>query len=397
MTAHPENDRASLAERRPGAGCILCGATTELLRAFPRSVTSESKLLPAASALRLCASCGHLQSTVDLDLAEYYAQSYDSVLSDEGPDELVSTADGRIVFRTDVDFEIMSRHLADDLARSPSIFELGCGRGRILSRLHKAGHRKLAAFDLSELYRAPVTPFLAPGGLYIGTRPTDVSFDVAISFFMLEHDVDPVGSLLYLRERLHPAGKLFLMLPSYVTNTVDLACADHVNHFSPTTLTALVAATGFRVLTVDDTSAIGAVVVVATPDGPPVSRADLRLASPERVALGRASSAEFLDYAARLESLAAGLRADRVALYGAGFYGTLVQARLEAAGLRVTDLFDANPRKQGQTRLGLTVRSPDALAAGGFGDVDLVMCINPRIAASVGEKFASHVRAVHVV
>ena len=377
--------------------CILCGADTELLRCFPRSVTSESKLIPAQSTLHLCQSCGHVQSSIAIDLARYYAEHYNALLTDEGHDEIVSTADGSIVFRTDLDYDLMKRHLADVLANAPSIFEFGCGHGRILSRLYKDGQRRLSAFDLSDLYRDSVTPFVTPAQLFIGERPHDSQFDVAMSFFVLEHDVDPVDSLLYLRSQLADDGRLYLMLPNYVSNSADLACADHVNHYSPRTLSALVEACGFRVLTVDDTSAIGAVVVIATPDGSPIDRANVRLADASRVEDSRDSTTEFLQYMQRLESLARRLCGKRVALYGAGFYGVLVQAHLESAGAQVVDVFDANPRKQGSERLGLTVRAPETLANGDWRDTDLVMCINSRIAASVGQKFAEDVSKVHVI
>jgi SAM-dependent methyltransferase len=379
--------------------CILCAGRTDLLRCFPQSVTSEGNLIPAASGLYLCTTCGHLQTTVDVDLGLYYAEDYDAALTDEGHDEIVSTTDGRIVFRTDLDFEIMQRHLGDVLERFPSIFEFGCGRGRILSRLHKSGHRRMVAYDVSELYRDPISRFVEPDSIFIGQPPASGTFDLVISFFVLEHDVDPLRSLLYMRERLAPNGLLYLMVPSYVTNSVDLACADHVNHYSPRMLSELIEATGMRVSVVDDTSAMGGVVVVAAsaPNGSAVAREDVHLASPERVAFSRKSSAEFLNYLARLEALVEGLRSERIVMYGAGFYGTLVQAHLEARALRVVDVFDANPRKQGTSRLGLTVRSPDALSTGEWSDADLVMCINPQIAASVGEKFAPYVRAVHVI
>jgi hypothetical protein len=262
--------------------------------------------------------------------------------------------------------------------------------------LHKDGHRRLAAYDVSESYREGVSAFVVPGSLFIGERPSQ-TFDLVMSFFVLEHDVDPLDSLLYLRGRLGSDGLLYLMVPNYATNSADLACADHVNHFTPRVLSDLVRACGMRTVTVDDTSAIGAVVVVARADGPVISRENLALADPQRVASSRKSAADFLNYMTRLDCLAGRLRDHRVAIYGAGFYGALVQARLASEGVELTAAFDANPRKQGSWRLGLEVRSPDELSSGKWSDVDLVMCINPRIAASVGERFAPFVAQVDVV
>jgi hypothetical protein len=162
-------------------------------------------------------------------------------------------------------------------------------------------------------------------------------------------------------------------------------------------LAALVEACGLDVTVLDDASTIGAMALVAEPQGRRNLREDVQLANPEQASYARESSAEFIAYMARLETLPISLRCERVALYGAGFYGTLVKAQLDAAKKRVIDVFDANPRKQGTYRLGVWVRSPDDLSSGEWKDVDLVICVNPQIAFTVGERLAAYVRAVHVI
>jgi hypothetical protein len=77
---------------------------------------------------------------------------------------------------------------------------------------------------VSELYRAPVARIVGEDRVHIGARPRGLRADLAASFFVLEHDTDPMGSLRYLRAVTEGSGLLYLMLPNHVTNLADLAC-----------------------------------------------------------------------------------------------------------------------------------------------------------------------------
>jgi SAM-dependent methyltransferase len=376
--------------------CRVCGATGKQVATFETSITSESKLLRAASSLMSCPQCGLLHTELALDLGEYYAKHYDAKLSDEGIDEIVSTTDGSVVFRTDLDYAVMQRFVGPLISKGSALFELGCGRGRILSRLHKDGFRDLSAFDLSEDYREGAAQFCGDR-IYIGERPA-LECDLAYSFFVLEHDADPPDSLFYLRSILRPSGHLFLMVPNYVTNVVDLACADHVNHFSGQYLSGLLRSLGFELIAVDEESAIGAVVVLARRGEDAPARDGWRFADPALVAYGARTSGAFIEYLRDLRRVVERVSRDRpVYLYGAGFYATLWNAELEAAGIRVAGLFDANPRKTGTTVLGHAVRSAASIPEAGLGDATLIVCVNPRIAPSIAEAYRAHFAEAHAV
>lgn len=374
--------------------CNVCGAPGEVIASFANSLTSESRRLPAPSSLEACPCCGMLHSAAQVDWARYYAEEYDAKLSDGGADEIVSLEDGQTVFRTDFDYALFRRHLGDRLTPSTSLFEFGCGRARILSRLHRDGFHDLAAFDLSESYRDGAARFCAER-VYIGTRP-DLRCDVAYSLFVLEHDVAPVDSLRYLHGVLRPEGLLYVVVPNYQTNVVDLACADHVNHFGPTTLRAVVEGVGFVVETVDDTSSIGSLVLVARRGEhqtvpPSWARLDL-------VAESRASAGEFVDYLASLRATISVLAPTQpIWLYGAGFYAALVHAEVVAAGHQVAGIFDANPRKAGSIVLGHRVRGADEIASAGLGSAQLLICVNPRIGQSIAERWSPHVGSIRAI
>ena len=364
--------------------CPLCASASEVLTENAVSVTSESKTLPAPSKLHLCGSCGHLFTTVDFDWGRYYAESYDSTLTDDGMDEIVSTADGKVIYRTDFDFGLFAEKVLATTPKSARIFELGAGRGRILSRLRKAGFESLTAFELGARYREPLAALIGESNVFIGDRPEGRAFDVLASFFVLEHDVDPRASLAYLRSVAAPGATLYLMVPNFSTNAVDLACADHAHHFSVATFAAIVEAAGFTIHELDEESSIGALILVARNDG----KAPRTLRPRDGVVeASRAAAAPYLALRERIGGLhARANESQRLFLYGAGFYATLARAALAARP--IAGVFDANEKKHGLPRFGTTVRDPAEITAGGFSDAELLVCVNGAVAGSIRDRFA---------
>jgi SAM-dependent methyltransferase len=327
-------------------------------------------------------------STLPVDWADYYAANYDSTLTDEGMDELVTTPSGELVFRTDLDFSLFAKTALEGLPLDAKIFEFGSGHGRILSRLRKAGYRNLYAFELGTRYREPLSRLVGPERVSIGAFPEWDEFDVVCSFFVLEHDTDPRKSLASLRRITRQGGLLYLMLPNYLTNSVDLACVDHVHHFSPDVLTRLVEAAGFEVLNVDTKSSLGAVTLLAKNSGQqPRDMAKLISQAPARVELG-AALAPYFELSRRLQALPDRIELDKpLYLYGAGFYATLAHAALGAP--KLAGVFDANPRKRGQQRLGCVVLDPGSIASDRYRDGQLLVCINGAVAPQICERYAA--------
>jgi SAM-dependent methyltransferase len=366
--------------------CSLCGAASTTITRFQPSVTSGSTVLSAGSRLCSCPSCGHLFTSVDLDLRAYYEQEYDAALTDDGFDEVVATPGGKLVYRTDLDYQMLRQAMGGLIDPGARIFEYGCGRGRILSRLKADGVRELFACDLSEKYRAPVSDIIGRGHLFLGERPDpkDIgTFDLACSFFALEHDEKAREALRYLRSLLSPHGRLYLAVPSYAQNLGDLACADHVNHFSVSTLRAVLAAEGFSVDGVDSTSAIGTLAVAA--HASTGSFSDKLRVDPDDTAVAEMHGARFAGYIAAVEERIGRVDTGHpVFLYGAGFYASLVAMYLAKQGVCPAGVFDANPRKQGRSKFGTTVAAPEAILAS-HRDATLILCLNRAVAEPVRE------------
>lgn len=369
--------------------CCLCSGKMELVRAFPRSVTSESRVIDQPSSLLGCVACGHLMSALAIDWADYYRTQYDATLTDGGADEIVTTADGSIVFRTDLDFGLFRDKVLAHQPKDARIFEFGAGHGRIVSRAHDAGFRDYAAYDLGERYAESLAKWLPPDRIHIGSRPL-IQVDLVCSFFVLEHDVDPLGSLRYMRSLLQPGGLAYLVVPNFESNPADLACADHVQHFHPERFAALVLEAGFSVTEIDTTSAVGTMIVVAEAITPTL-RAPRAAVEAVRETV-RSAIGPFNELCDRLEVVTQRVTAgESVVLYGAGFYSTLLYSMLGPAKLEA--VLDANPRKHGIDRFGVKVAGPDSVTDA-LADSKLLVCVNPAISRGIGRTFEGAFRAV---
>jgi hypothetical protein len=98
--------------------------------------------------------------------------------------------------------------------------------------------------------------------------------------------------------------------------------------------------------------------------------------------------APYFQLAERLQALQSQVELDKpLYLYGAGFYATLAHAALGAPAL--AGVFDANPRKQGQQRLGCVVLDPATIASGDYRQGQLLVCINGAVAPQIRERYAA--------
>ncbi len=359
--------------------CPLCRGGAERLAELPASITSESKALEGASRLMLCTTCAHVFTEAEVDWHTYYSRAYDATLTDGGLDELVVTPEGEVVFRTDFDYGLFRRMVRGALHPRARVLEFGCGRGRILNRLVRDGFENTWACDVGDRYFAFAESLLGRGRVSIGSIPPG-PFDVVCTFFVLEHDTDPLASLTALRERLNPGGTLFVMVPAWRTNLGDLACADHVHHFSLATLEALLGAAGLEV-TSAEVSTPGTLAVTAR-----AAEAEPFVARPDLVSEHRAAVSPLLETLERLRELPSQLASHRrVYLYGAGFHAALARAFLP----RVAGIYDANPRKQGLERLGHTVAAPADIAREKHENDCLLVCVNARSAGAIAAQYKS--------
>lgn len=221
----------------------------------------------------------------------YYTEGYNLGVETENyfdrKDELVRQYEGT------------ARALAAELGRTGELLELGSAGGFFLEGARRAGFR-VRGVELS----APATAYARRElGLeifegWLADAPwKDATFDVAYADNVLEHTTDPLGTLAKLRALLKPGGHLVVIVPSYVNSPwfralllaqrvlprkllgeplvrilkldpeKDSGHPYHILEFDRATLTRLVRAAGFEVVSVEGSVPLPAhLFKVARPD-----------------------------------------------------------------------------------------------------------------------------------
>lgn len=141
------------------------------------------------------------------------------------------------------------------------LLDFGCGAGYLVERALKRGwdaHGLEAGKWAKPAAEARGVTTVQVGSLTDGLFPAG-HFDVVTAKQVLEHIPDVKAELAHVRAALRPGGLLYADVPNYRCLSVVLGRDDfelntppqHLNYFTPRTLTRLLKACGFDVLDVD--------------------------------------------------------------------------------------------------------------------------------------------------
>lgn len=315
------------------------------------------------------------------DLTTYYDQNYRILIDSEDEDQLYVRPDGSKTFRTTHQVETLLAKA--NLPQGSSVLDFGCAKSSTLKRLlDLRPDIQPYVFDVSDMY-VPFWEKFIPAGQWACHHTPEQwrdRFDLVTSFFALEHVEKPVEFVESVHLLLKPGGTFYCIVPNVYANTADFVVADHVNHFSASSLRALLTNSGFEVLDLDDQAHSSAWVVCARKvDSPPAF-----VAGREGIAALEKEVLEMAEYwrgfADRVRAFEARQPAGRAAaIYGSGFYGTFIAtclAHLEFVGC----FLDQNPHRQKQKLLNRPILAPADLPE----EVGTVYVgLNPRIAKEV--------------
>ncbi|MBZ5580649.1 MAG: class I SAM-dependent methyltransferase [Acidobacteriia bacterium] len=255
------------------------------------------------------------------------------------------------------------------------VLEIGSGSGQLLKVLRDGGFRNVLASDPSpgcvrsteRLYGIPGVA----GSIFTLSEPG--GFDFLILIGVLEHIRDLDGAVSRLHALLREGGRVYIEVPdaSRYDASADAPfqefSVEHVNFFSPASLSALIESRGFAALAVERVERrrnqivcrnIWGVFVKASEASGAAAVHDAETETGLRAYI-EACRAEDDKIRARIEQ---SLPPDgRMAVWGAGAH-TL---RLLAAGgldpARIDVFVDSNPKYQGKRLSGVAVESPAAL------------------------------------
>ena len=317
---------------------------------FDRPAPAQSSIrtvLPVATQVYVCRMCGHVQSPDLPALKDFYDTQYRISLDVDGHDQLYENAAGAQVFRTQYQAEIIGRL---DVPQGARMLDFGAGKATTLQRFADLRPDVDAhVFDVSSDYVDHWNTWVQPGNQATYTLPEEWvgRFDFITAHFVLEHVAAPVEVLESLARALAPGGRVFFSVPNVETNTGDLLVVDHLSHFTRPSLERFLARAGLLAERIDEDLFHGAFVVVArSGENQPVTQPN-----PSHL------TDVLVRWQALLDNLATRKLEGPVAIYGAGFYGSVIATCL--AG-QASIFLDQNPYLQGSTHLDLPVGHPGA-------------------------------------
>lgn len=329
-----------------------------------RSLTSLCEVSEEETRVRFCAHCGHLQTDELADAASFYDEEYEILTNSEEEDQIYEVQDGRKVFRTEHQVNVLLKKL--DLPDGAAILDFGCAKSSMMRSLtEKRSNIRVHLYDISDRYQVFWEKFVPAENTATYEVPGEWQnkFEVVTSFFSLEHITEPAAIVRQIAGLLKPGGVFYGIVPNVLTNTADFLVIDHVNHFTESSLDYVLRSAGFYAVTVDTDAHRGALVFSAT--RPCTSIDDSGQATVGTGASLRerihAIAAFWNDAAAAIAEQEASLPEGAVtAMYGAGFYGSFIRAALREPAL-IRYVVDQNPYLQGKTLGGAPVVAPGDL------------------------------------
>ena len=340
--------------------CRVCGATlsTPDYSAAAPAITSISTHLPIPTHTSICRHCGHGQSPDLPKIQEFYDTQYRISLQSDQHDQLYEVRDGRSVYRTQRQAEMLA---AMDLPLNARVLDFGAAKGTTLrTLLESRPDLRPSIFDVSHDYVSFWQGWVPTSEQATHVLPAEWQgrFDLVTAHFVLEHVVDPVGTLKQLAGLLAPGGKVFFTVPDPLGNTGDFLVVDHVNHFTASSLIKTCTAAGLVARSLSSDQFRGAYVVIAERSSPlSNSSAGGTETDPESDIRQALEALAFWSKA--LNALEADQQVEEhvpTAIYGAGFYGALIYSRLHQAPVC---FLDRNKYLQGQDYLGISVLAPE--------------------------------------
>ena len=369
------------------ACCRICDTPlgAPILDMAPPSITSISNVVPIPVRVYLCPECGHLPSPGLPDQTTYFDTEYQFSLDSEDHDQIYDIVDGKPVYRTAHQADLVAT--ACPVPDGAKVLDYGAGKAltlKILMNRQPAidGH----VFDVSRDYVPNWSAWLPADrqssyelpGYWAGT------FDLVMSLLAFHCIPDPIRAFRDIARVLKPGGRFFMLVPDVLGNAADMIVAEHVNHFTMSSIERGLTRAGLRVDRIERGAFRGVFMVVAhLGDGPAPDAA--RSVKRSEDAGARAIAAFWSQSDAILQSATATLATTPTAIYGAGVYGTYIASRISKA-LPLRCFVDRNPHLIGTSHMGCPVVAPTALPA----DVEVIFAgLNPRIAAKAIKEFVA--------
>ena len=347
--------------------CGICGCgTLEEMADFQilRRVTSDCRSWPAGGRIGVCRACGAVQKPADnafLAEIDNIYRGYAIYHQGAGAEQAVfEQTSGLPASRSVKLLDTFRRHAG--LAAVGRMLDVGCGNGATIRAFGQVapGWTK-AGTEFDAKYRAEVESIPNTEPLHVGgVDDVPGTFDVITMIHVLEHIVDPVDVLKTLRGKLTRDGLLLIEVPHHPANPFELLIADHRTHFTATSLTRVLAAAGYEIISIAEEWIPKELSVVARPatNGPAAREANNASEGLPDPGAAAAARERISDSLAWLRNTADELRdlgaSGPVGLFGTSIAGTWLSTE---AGDVIAFFVDEDPARVGRLYLGRPVHA----------------------------------------
>ena len=333
-----------------------------------KSITTMNTQIDGELKVYLCENCAHCQTEPLGDLDRYYQVTYELGRLNEKDDQLYAKEGSELVYRAQHQAKVLVNTL--NINSETKLLDFGCGKSLTLHNVcSDVKGFKPYLYDVSGKYMPIWLEITTRDRCAVANTPSEWrnTFDVVTSFYALEHIVELEQVCNRVWELLKEKGIFYFVIPNVLANPADFIVADHVNHFSSSSISAIMRRTGFDVRHIDITSHDGAIICVADKS----LEAANDLTATEQFANPRDEefNLEVRELAklwklqeGRLQDLINKIpETDKIAIYGAGFYGVFLANLLLQCDRKISHFIDVNPYLQGFCQLGADIIAPDFL------------------------------------
>lgn len=218
-----------------------------------KRITSDVKTFADKGELYCCNQCALIQKKITKKLIDEISQIYQSYTPyhyGNGEEQYVLLKDQTFVSRSGYLFRLVNKFI--DVAHINELLDIGCGNGVTL-KLFNEKEINLYGHEYStnnEEYLQNISDFKK---LY--TSSLDLikkKFDVVLLIHTLEHFTDPLNELTNIKKLMHENSFLFIQVVDNDFNEFDILTADHITHFSKSTLFNMLVNAGFFVEYIDN-------------------------------------------------------------------------------------------------------------------------------------------------
>ena len=343
------------------------------------SITSISNLINAKTEVYYDKEIAHLYTKETLNLEEYYDNEYKVDIESEDKDSLYGIINGEKVYRTQYQLDLFTKKV--EIKNNMKILDYGSAKGLFLKKLIEKISIEPYLFDITTKYKEFwLKTFNQKNCSFYNLKDEwKNSLDIVTSFYVFEHVKDPLTELKNIYQVLKEDGTVYIQVPNVYNHIADFICIDHLHHYSKISLTHLLNQSGFEVISIDDTSYEGALIIVGQ------KKTNIKTYNflNEDYTFYETKAVEMSKYwqtlSSKINTFYKQNSTKKAALYGAGFYSTYILSHLPKDN-NIAYAIDQNPHLHSQKFNNLDIIPIDKVSE----DIQvLYVGLNPKMAKEI--------------